>query len=220
MSRHRLQAEFGAALLLDLVGAAGTLLVGGRFWQTILTPRERPLTDDVLRVTGATIDSATTALGLVALAGVVAVLATRGLGRLVIGVFITLAGVGVVWRSAASAHAVSASRARSLVETKHSGVGVDPSVEPRVSVHSAWPTLSLVCGVLVVLAGLLIVVRGRRWAGMSTRYDAPAGRAEIASAALSDVDRESARTRASATLWSALDRGDDPTGDDDPGSAG
>jgi uncharacterized membrane protein (TIGR02234 family) len=220
LSRHRLQAEFGAALLLDLIGSAGALLIAGRFWQTIVTPRERPLTDDVLRVTGRTIDSASTAFALVALAGVVAVLATRGIGRMVIGLFVALAGIGLVWRSAASAHAVSAARARSLVEAKHSGVGVDPNVVPRVSVHTGWPVLSLACGVVVLLAGLLILVRGRRWAGMSMRYESPAARGEMAAAVVSEVDSESARTRASATLWSALDRGHDPTGDDDPGSAG
>jgi uncharacterized membrane protein (TIGR02234 family) len=213
---NRRRAEFGAALLLDLLGAAGALLVGGRHWQTIVTPRQRPLTDDVLSVTGRTIDSASTALGLVALAGVVAVLATRGLGRLVIGAFIALAGVGLVARSAAAGGAVSAARARSLVESKHSGVGIDASVVPRVTVHSAWPVLSVICGALVVLAGLLILIRGRRWAGLSMRYEAPAGRREPTG----EVDVESARTRASASLWTALDHGVDPTGDEPPADAG
>jgi hypothetical protein len=48
---------------------------------------------------------------------------------------------------------------------------------------------------LLVAAGLLIVVRGRSWASMSSRYDAPAQR-----------PREG-----EASLWEALDRGEDPT---------
>lgn len=209
-SRRRLQAEFGAALLLDVVGAGLVLLIAARTWQTIVTPRPRPLTDDVLAVSGRTLDSAPTALALVALAGVVAVLATRGLVRSVVGALVGLAGVGLVWRSLTAGSAVGAARARELVAGKHSSVVVDANVVPQVQVHTSWAALSAVCGVLVIISGALIVVRGRRWAGMSARYEAPAATDEFAG----EVDVESARTRASASLWRALDRGDDPTGED------
>jgi hypothetical protein len=42
-------------------------------------------------------------------------------------------------------------------------------------------------------------VWGHRWAALSGRYEAPDGGAE--------ADRE----RSDATMWTALDRGDDPT---------
>jgi hypothetical protein len=48
---------------------------------------------------------------------------------------------------------------------------------------------------LLTAAGLLVVVRGRSWAAMSTRYDAPAERSR----------------HGEASLWEALDRGEDPT---------
>ena len=56
--------------------------------------------DDMLPVTGRTVDAAPTAMALVALAGVVAVIATRGVARRVVGAVIALAGAGIVWRAA------------------------------------------------------------------------------------------------------------------------
>jgi uncharacterized membrane protein (TIGR02234 family) len=206
----RNRAEFALALILDLLGAAGALLVGMRAWQTIVTPRPRPLADDVLRISGRTIDSAGTALGLVALAGVVAVLATRGLARRVIGVVLGLAGAALVWRSLTGLTEVSVARARTLVASKHSAVGVDAAVVPHVTVHEIWPLLSTACGVVVLLAGALIALRGHTWLAMSTRYESPSGQYPT-----SDED-EARRTRADATMWTALDRGDDPTDASDP----
>jgi hypothetical protein len=68
----------------------------------------------------------------------------------------------------------------------------------EVAVHvSAWWILSLAGGVLLAAAGLLTIARGRRWPGMSARYDRPG-------AAPPTGDDP-------ASLWKALDRGDDPT---------
>jgi uncharacterized membrane protein (TIGR02234 family) len=81
-------------------------------------------------------------------------------------------------------------------------VGIDPSVLPQVTVHAGWPWLTAACGLLVLLAGLLVAVRGHRWSVMSARYETPVtGR----------VDDEQARQRVNTSLWQALDRGDDPT---------
>jgi uncharacterized membrane protein (TIGR02234 family) len=199
------RVEFALALLLDLLGAGAALLLARRTWQTVVTPRPRPLADDVLGVSGHVLDSAGTALGLVALAGVVAVLATRGVARRAVGAVLTLAGALLVWRSVTGLDALSAARARSLVQARHATVTADATIAPRVSVHAQWPALSAVCGVLVVAAGLLVVVRGGGWAGMSARYEAPSSRPPTAQ------DAEAERARADASMWTALDRGDDPT---------
>ncbi len=197
----RRHAAYAAALALDLVGAGGALLVSSRTWQTVTSPRPRPRPDDVLDVTGRTVDSASTALALVALAGVVAVLATRGIARRVVGVVVAVSGLGLVWRGLASASAISAARARSLVSARHRAVVLDPGVSPHVAVHAVWPTLSVVAGVLVLLAGVAIALRGHRWGGMSARYE--------------NVERtpdpSDEAARKSVSLWNALDRGEDPT---------
>jgi hypothetical protein len=63
---------------------------------------------------------------------------------------------------------------------------------------NAWWIPSLAGGVLLAAAGLLTVVRGRRWPGMSARYDRPG----TAPPPAGDDP---------ASMWKALDRGDDPT---------
>jgi uncharacterized membrane protein (TIGR02234 family) len=200
----RERGEYALAVLVQLIGAAGALLAATRAWQTVLTSRPRPFRDDVLHLSGRTVDAAPTALALVALAGVIAVIATRGWVRRMIGGVVALAGALLVWRSFGGLDAVSAARARTLVADKHSGVEIGASTV-HVDVTSTWAVLSAICGALVLLAGLLVVLRGHRWGAMSARYDGPAA-AEPA-----DVDPEQARTKANASLWTALDRGDDPT---------
>jgi uncharacterized membrane protein (TIGR02234 family) len=197
------RAQFALALLLDLAGAALALLVSARTWQTIATARPRPLADAVLHVSGRTLSSATTALGLVALAGVVAVLATRGLARRAVGVVLAAAGIGVIWTSFGGLHRVSTSRARALLESKRTGLDLYSSI--HASVDGQWAVLSAVGGALVLGAGVLIAVAGHRWVAMSAKYDAPAGRPP------SSEDVAAAKARAEAGLWSALDSGDDPT---------
>ncbi len=186
---------FAAALAAQIVGAGAVLLIATRTWQTIRTAREHPFTDDVVSVSGRTVDGAVTALALVALAGVVAVIATKGGARRVIGALVAASGVALIWRTASAMPAVDATRARELVRAAHPQV----AGTPHVATHPGWAVLSLAGAVLVVAAGLLIAWRGARWAGLSARYErAP-------------VDPEQARARADASMWTALERGDDPT---------
>ena len=203
-TRMRSRAEYAAALILQLIGGGSALLVATRAWQTVRTPRERPLADDVLQLTGRTVDAAPTALALVALAGVVAVLATRGAIRRIVGAVLAVTGVLLVWRAAQGLSAVSTSRARDLVRSRHSGVGVDATSALHVTVHAQWPVLTIVCGLLVAVAGALVTVRGARWSAMSAKYDAP-----TAFSAPQDLDAQ--RRRADASMWKALDAGEDPT---------
>jgi uncharacterized membrane protein (TIGR02234 family) len=133
------------------------------------------------------------------------VIATRGAVRRGVGVVLALAGAAIVWRSLAAAGAVSTGRARSLVTAHHSTVVVTAS-RPQVSVTAGWAVTSVLAGVLVLLAGLLVAWQGHRWSTMSARYESTGAQADD-----SAEGRESARQRAAATLWTALDRGDDPT---------
>ena len=189
---------FAVALAAQILGAGALLLVATREWQTVTTVRSRPFGDDVLALSGRTVDGAITALALVALAGVVAVIATKATVRRVIGALVAAAGVAMIWRIGTAMPAVSASRAHALVVAKHPQVaGV-----PHVVTHPAWPVLSLVAALLVTAAGVLVAVRGATWAAMSARYERRT------------VDPEQERARADASLWSALETGDDPTARD------
>lgn len=210
----RERGEYALALLLDLVASGAALLISTRHWQSALTPRPRPFRDDLLQVAGRTVDAAPTALALVALAGVIAVLATKGWPRRVVGLVIALAGLALVWRSLTGLQAISPERARTLVQDKHPGIQLGSAV-PQISVHAGWAVLSCGCGVLVLLAGVLVAWRGQRWGAMSAKYEAPTGGAEHPEPRPESAeDAERARLRADASMWSALDRGDDPTNHD------
>jgi uncharacterized membrane protein (TIGR02234 family) len=193
----RRYAAFGLAIVLDVLGAGGALLLSLRDWQTVTTPRTGRA-PDVLDLSGRAVDAASTAIALVALAGVVAVLATRGVIRRGVGGLVVLAGAGLVWRAITGLSPVSAERARSLVRSRHETISTS-GIVPQVDVHSIWPVLSLLCGVLVLASGALIASRGHRWQVMSARY-------ETTPAAASDD-----QAKAAATLWRALDDGKDPT---------
>jgi uncharacterized membrane protein (TIGR02234 family) len=184
--------ELAAATLLGGAGAAIVVGFAGRTWATVT---ERAATAGLAtmnqHLTGRSLSGVTAALGWAGLAGIAALLATRGWARVAVGVLLTAFGVIVAIVSPAAvrhAHVVSTAGDKSNLAR----LGGD------LAVHvNGWWTLSLAGGVLLAAAGLLTVVRGRRWPGMSSRYDRP-GAAEPAG---DDP----------ASLWKALDRGDDPT---------
>jgi uncharacterized membrane protein (TIGR02234 family) len=187
------RARLAGALGLVLLGGAGALLVSGRAWQTVMAPRARPFTDEVVDVSGRTLEPAVAALGVVALAGVVAVLATRGVARRLVGAALAAAAIAMAWPAVAGLRTVSAQRARSLVSDARTAAGLDPAHPPRVAVHLVWPVLTLLCALAVLVGGIAVASWGHRWLVMSARYEAPAPQ------------------RTHATLWSDLDRGHDPT---------
>jgi uncharacterized membrane protein (TIGR02234 family) len=186
-----------AAVLLDLLGAAIALLVSSRTWQTIHVDRNglQALRTDL---TGHTVDGTVAALAVVGLAAAVAVLATRGTLRRIVGLVLAAAGLTMLWLSIAARGAVGTGEARSDVADKHHGV-VLSGASFRVTTHAVWPWLSALGGVFVLAAGVLVAARGHRWKAMSARYEAPA------------PDDETARARADLSMWNALERGDDPT---------
>ncbi|HEY3087795.1 MAG TPA: Trp biosynthesis-associated membrane protein [Jatrophihabitantaceae bacterium] len=187
------RARLAGALGLVLLGGAGALLVSGRAWQTVTVSRARPFTDEVVDVSGRTLEPAVAALGVVALAGVVAVLATRGVARRLVGVALAGAGLAMAWPAVAGLRTVSAQRARSLVSDARTAAGLDPAYPPQVAAHLVWPVLTLLCALAVLAGGIAVALWGDRWLVMSARYEAPAPQ------------------RTHATLWSDLDRGHDPT---------
>ncbi|MBV9594183.1 MAG: Trp biosynthesis-associated membrane protein [Actinobacteria bacterium] len=192
---------FALALVADLLGAATVLLAARPIWQRVTVSRPRPLSDQVVSVSGHALDGALGGLGIVALAGIVAVLATRGWGRRFVGAFLVLTGAVIGWRAANGLAALSPARARSLASSAHAGIGVDATSAVHVHLSSGWAILTLVGGLLVLGGGALVALRGAGWSAMSSRYEAPTEAGpEAAAEALDDV-----------ALWKALDRGDDPT---------
>ncbi|MET7301105.1 TIGR02234 family membrane protein [Embleya sp. NPDC005575] len=192
-ARKAARRELTVTVLLALVGAALVLSVAGRTWAEGAAPVHGSRI--AVHASGNAINKATSAFALLGLAGGLAVLATRTIGRTVIGALVTLAGMGVAVSAVQGAGDTSAVNSEAARKAAVEGVrAVDVS-------HSIWPWLAAVGGVLIVLAGLLVVLRGRRWPGMSNRYEAPAGKTVAAKRG----------PATNADLWNALDRGEDPT---------
>lgn len=128
------------------------------------------------------------ALAVLALAGIAGVLATSGLLRRGVGVLLALAGVG------AAVLAVAGSGGRGPTQLPQ-----DKADELRRAVEQVPFARGLagLAGLLLVVAGALLVLRGDRMPRLGARYRAPSAARQIA-----DPERR---------LWHALDAGEDPT---------
>ena len=195
MSRRSL---LPAAVLLCLSGAFLVLVGSGRRWTSLALPAG-PLGDlrDVT-LTGADLAPGVSALGLVGLAGVVALAATRRTGRVAVGAVLLLAGAGVV-----AAVLVPDLTAATLRSAPTAGQDAADAGDVRTT---AWPAVTAAGGLLLAAAGLLTALRGRSWPALGARYDAPARSAQGRGTA-----PRTEPVRPERSLWEALDRGEDPT---------
>ena len=150
--------EMIAVLAVVLVGAALVLLAGTQPWASVPGADVTEPTSVEAALKGSAISPGARALGLVGLAGIVALLATRRMGRRVVGVLLALAGL--------------ATCALSLFWS------VDPPAllgDASATVdRTFWSWVSVAGGVLVLLGGVLAAIRSSRWPAMGSRYDAPA----------------------------------------------
>jgi uncharacterized membrane protein (TIGR02234 family) len=216
--------EVAAVVLATAVGGGVGVLATARAWSTVVVTRLPPLGPVRHDVTGRTLQPGVTGLAVVALAGVLAVLATRGVTRRVIGAVLTLAGAGMVWWSLTGLSAVSATRGRQLVADARTAAGLGTASATNVTVHPAWVLLAALGGLLVAAGGVTTAARGGRWRAMSARYESPVATTSVApgpspgdaiqtgpGVAIETGPGEVARARADLALWHQLDRGEDPT---------
>ncbi len=193
--------EPAVAVLLGVVGAAVVLLAAGKTWATGSAPAAGGLLP--VGVQGKAVTALPDALALVGLAALVALFAVRGTGRLVVAALLTLCGAATVWSSVAGASDTgalnaAAAKASGLTATTVTGVG-----------HTGWPWIAAVGGLLLLAAGALALARGRGWPAMSSRYERD-GSPRPRRAARRAPDPEHP-----GEIWKALDRGEDPTAQDD-----
>lgn len=188
--------ELTVSVLGTAVAGALALVAGGRPWAEVTVQRAAPLPPVESTVSGTDAAPLVAAAGLVLLAGAVALLAVRALGRVVVGLLVATAGAVLAWSG------VRAVVAGVPADDVGGGTG-DATVDGVL----AWPVLAAVAGVLGVAVGLLVALRGRRWPAMGRRYERGVGGTAPAAAARAPVSDED---RAQAA-WKALDRGEDPT---------
>lgn len=192
------------ALLILLVGAVAVIVAYGRTWTTTVVV-DPGLPTVAVTLTGSDLDPVGAALGLVGLAGVAGLIATRRTGRIVTGTALSLAGVAVLalalrfaltWSSATG----SADAVARLVAERSGATALG------VTTATSWWLLAAVGGALVAAAGIAAVAVGPTWPMLGRRYDA------------ADPSPAADPTR---SAWDRLDDGEDPTADDDPaGRAG
>jgi uncharacterized membrane protein (TIGR02234 family) len=188
--------ELQLALLLVLAGSALLLLGAGRAWVDLALPQPPPLPPSNEVRTGSDLVGGLSPLGLVGLAGVAALAATRGRGRVAVGVLLV---VTAVVAAVATLRTVSRGALPALA-TDRPGLQVVTN-EPLG--FTAWPWVVVAGAVLLGLGGLLVAVRGQHWAALSARYEPPAARAQRPA-------------RPEVEAWEALDRGEDPTAGEAP----
>ncbi|GAB2906132.1 Trp biosynthesis-associated membrane protein [Nonomuraea fastidiosa] len=184
--------ELSIWVVATALGCLLVLLAAGREWVRVLQDGAAGVTTGP---TGGDLSPALTPVALAGLAGVVAVLATRGTGRRVVGAVLALCGAGVAAATWAAIDGGNVTGWLSERNVLHGASGVPWEAAPL------WPAVAAAGALLMLAGGITAIVRGGRWAGMSARYDRAKGPDGEAKAQVSD-DR---------ALWDALDRGDDPT---------
>jgi uncharacterized membrane protein (TIGR02234 family) len=152
-------------------------------------------------VTGAELESLAGALGVVLLAAFGAVMATRSRTRQAVGLLLVAGAVVVL------VAAVHAADPAPLLQHRLAAKGWSPGSGYTASTQ-AWRWLVAAGAVGCLVTGVLVVARGRAWATMGRRYDAPATMEPPA-----EVGEEPAGAEAleGEALWRALDEGRDPT---------
>ena len=224
--------EYAFALLAGVVGAGLVLLAVREQWaQAVFTP-PKPLTPQVVDVSGSDLVPLAGALALAALAGLAAVIATRGVLRRVAGALLALFGAGagaaiMTSVTAATVVSVAASKVASPESAAVSGAAgsttsgstgggafvVSGSTGQAIMNGTPWHVAVLIGALLIFVAGLATALRGPDWPVMSARYDAPGARGSGGAEAAAPAG---ARPRDAATMWESLNEGDDPTEDYPP----
>jgi hypothetical protein len=175
--------QLGLAVGGCLLAGCTILFASGRDWKLRTQAGGR-----TIGYSGHALVRSLTVWGLVALAGVVAIAATRRWGRVPVGLALAACGAAVV---------VLCAGMLGRVQPPLRGMGPPRGLTPGFVVReraTAWPYVTFGAGIVLALSGLSVAVQGPRWAALGTKYDAPAD-----------------RPRTDADVWAAQDRGEDPT---------
>jgi uncharacterized membrane protein (TIGR02234 family) len=204
--------ELTAAVLAAAISGGLALSAAGQGWAQVTHDRPPPLPPVNAALTGADAAPLVSAAGLVLLAAAVALFAVRGAGRVVVGLLMAVAGGVLGW---SGVRALTGGLIGASMQVPGVGRGAG---RVNVDVSATWPGVVILAGALATVAGLLVVLRGRRWPGMSGRYDRPGAGQEARAAAAASARPQTDEERAQAA-WRALDRGEDPTADPTPPAA-
>ncbi len=206
-----------SAVVLAAVGGGTAALSGTQTWATA-TARSAVSAVPVA-VAGGTAAPLSTAAGVVGLASVGALLATRRAGRTLVGLLLVLAG--------AAALVATGEFLRAPADSRYTTVGIEgstlpatPAAAPAAIAVSAWPWLTGAAAVVLLATGLAATATGRTWPVLGRRYEAPRPDTPAPDTPAPDAARPDASGRAPAaepvaarpaSIWDDLDAGRDPT---------
>lgn len=204
---------YALTLLLGLGSAAAVAVGTTRPWAYAASSAQPGFPTQQATASGADLAPLAAALGVVLLAAFGAVIATRGLVRRGLGVLVVVASAAVAAETVLPGDPRPVLAAGLRAKGWYRG-SIDAQVE-------GWRWLVLVGAVGCLVAGLLVVGYGGRWATMGRRYDAPTASPALASspdgaraavqATEGSTSEETATTLTDAELWQAIDDGHDPT---------
>jgi uncharacterized membrane protein (TIGR02234 family) len=215
--------EYVLVLGVAAAGGALVLLSVRQGWAQVVTAASGPLPGAAAQVSGQDLVPVAGALAVASLASLAAVIATRGLARRLVGVFLAASGaltalLLVVPVSAAdvlaAARATPLSQAGSVTAggaPSAGGGGVPGAGVPGLGAAHVvlasfpWRPLAVAGALAVLAAGIVVAWRGLRWPAMSGRYSRASG-------------GDPPPATDTATLWESLSRGVDPT--EQPGQGG
>ncbi|MEU2349369.1 Trp biosynthesis-associated membrane protein [Modestobacter sp. NPDC049651] len=213
MSRSTTRRELTLAVLGSALAGGLALSASSQPWAHVTVLREAPLPPTSAVLDGSAAAPLVSACGLLLLAAAVAVIAVRGVARAVVGLLVAVAGGVLGWSGA-----VGLAGRLGVEPGDVPGAGTLGQTGVRTEAVHTWPALALVAGVLAVLAGGLVVLRGRGWPGMGRRYERgrtgphqPTGRPAAQPAERVEPARPVTAEDEHSAAWKALDRGEDPT---------
>lgn len=192
--RSAARRELVLAVVACAVAGAVVLFAAGRRWVHYVVVGGGRVTGGP---TGHDVAAGTSALGLVLLAAVVALPATRRWLRRVVALVVLAAGAGAI----ALAADVLADPKAAATGSRYAGVyslSPDPTLRLRAT---GWPWVDVCAGVLALAAGGFALLRSGGWPAMGRRYESVGRSAQSPSGSSADT----------SSMWDRLDKGDDPT---------
>lgn len=207
MSEARTSKLTNKATLIGFVviaGAAALLASVQRWFDIELLPGVA--TVERLAVTGQQISPSLTLISLAALAAALVLTIAGKNFRRIIGALIAVLGGGLSYAGVAALTNPLAGASGPLEEVSGIAGDAQRTLVGALEV-TIWPTITVVVGALLAIAGLLVLVFSSRWKAAGRKYESGDAATRRRAATQPTDDRISE--------WDALSDGGDPTDDED-----
>lgn len=202
----------GFALVVQLIGGGLALVASAQPWWRAVG--QGSSVDQGLSVAFSGTEATgglSQALGAVVLAGTLLILALRARGRRVVGVLLLTVAAGVV--------VVGLVRSRPTPEAVRAQVREVSLADQFALTATTWPWIYVVAGVIIAAGAFSVVMNAARWQESAARFERPTDVTDPSAPSRVTDTAEPAITDSTedpASVWRALDAGQDPTLDEPP----